>query len=126
MPAPWHKYSIDIAYRMSDFQNTVMTIATVILIICIIVVGVMILNERTQVAWPPVVPQCPNNYILNESGKCEGTVGGSPVDPLCGTPGTPPCSSKQAHQKLCKAVRDNPQLDYDGVYNTSYFSDQCK
>lgn len=112
---------------MSDFQNTVMTIATVILIICIIVVGVMILNERTQVAWPPVVPQCPNNYILNESGKCEPMKAGGQgrVNPLCGMTGMPSCTSKQAHQNLCKAVRHNPQLDYDGVYNSSYFSDQC-
>ena len=111
---------------MTDFQNTVMTIATVILVICIIVVGVMIWNERSQVAWPPVVPQCPNNYYLNEAGTlCVPTAGGSTTTPLCGqgTKGSVSCTSKAARLALCKA---SPTLDYDGVYNNGYVIEHPK
>ena len=117
---------------MTDFQNTVMTIATVILVICIIVVGVMIWNERSQVAWPPVVPQCPNDFFLNKAGTQCISKGGtasstaSSTPPLCGQAGkgSVSCTSKAARAALCKASKLG--FDYDGAYNNAYMQQQTK
>lgn len=107
---------------MTDFQNTVMTIATVILIICLIVVGVMIWNARHHVAWPPVVPECPNNYVGDSQGKCKAIAKQSPsqIPAVCGSgQGAVSCSSPAARNAAIQNMTTYRSLDYDGFYNNS-------
>ncbi len=108
---------------MTDFQNTVMTIATVILIICLIVVGVMIWNARHHVAWPPVVPECPNNYVGNGRGVCKAIAkkqSPSQIPAVCGSgKGAVSCSSHAARNAAIQNMKSYSDLDYDGFYNNS-------
>ena len=51
---------------MASFQSTVMTIATVLLIICLILIGISLYRHKYTEAYPPVVADCPD-YWLDES-----------------------------------------------------------
>jgi hypothetical protein len=51
---------------MASFQSTVMTIAIVLLIICLILIGIALYRHKYSNTYPPVVADCPD-YWLDES-----------------------------------------------------------
>ena len=58
---------------MSTFQTTVMSIAVIFLIICLIFVGIALYrNKYTNTEFPPVVPMCPD-FWYDESDKKNGS-----------------------------------------------------
>jgi hypothetical protein len=50
-----------------NFQKILLFIATIILIICLVVIGIAL--KKTSTAWPPVIPQCPDYWTLEGSGN---------------------------------------------------------
>lgn len=56
---------------MNGFQKTVLTIAIVILILSLIVLGVLIYNSRNSDAFPPEVGNCPDYFELKENNGKE-------------------------------------------------------
>ena len=53
---------------MESFQKTVLVIATIILIISLILIG-MAFNYAKNKNWPPSVPKCPDYWIADGSGN---------------------------------------------------------
>ncbi len=53
---------------MEGFQKIVLITAIIILIITLIVIGIT-LSKGSSVQWPPVVPQCPDFWVLDGSGN---------------------------------------------------------
>ena len=54
-----------------SFQSIVLTIATIILIICLIVLGILMWNSRNELsAFPPEIGNCPDYFVMKEhNGK---------------------------------------------------------
>ena len=52
---------------MNGFQRTIMIIATVVLIICLIMIGIALRNHTKSVDYPPVVAQCPDYWEAQEN-----------------------------------------------------------
>jgi len=63
-----------IIYIMASFQNIVMIVAIIMLIICLILVGVALYNQKFSTAFPPVVADCPDYWLDKSDGdssNCE-------------------------------------------------------
>ena len=54
---------------MDGFQKLVLYSAIVILIIVLVVIGVTLSNSSNNVVWPPMVPQCPDFWVIDGSGS---------------------------------------------------------
>jgi hypothetical protein len=58
---------------MSTFQTTVMSIAIILLIICLIFVGIALYrNKYTNTEFPPIIASCPD-FWSDESDKKNGS-----------------------------------------------------
>jgi len=58
---------------MSSFQNIVMSIASVILIIVLIFIGISLYNNKKHSAYPPVIADCPDYWLdmsNDDSNRC--------------------------------------------------------
>jgi len=56
-----------------NFQKSVLLIATILLIIFLILVGIVLVNSKNSKTWPPLIGECPD-YWIDTSGngaKCE-------------------------------------------------------
>ena len=53
---------------MEGFQKIVLITAIIILIITLVVIGVT-LSKGSGADWPPVVPQCPDYWVIDGSGN---------------------------------------------------------
>jgi hypothetical protein len=59
---------------MSTFQNIVMVVAIIMLMICLTLVGVSLYNQKYTTAFPPVVADCPDYWLDKSNGdssNCE-------------------------------------------------------
>ena len=54
---------------MNSFQNIVLSVAGIILIIFITFIGVFIYRNKNTVAYPPVLAQCPDYWVIDGSGN---------------------------------------------------------
>ena len=57
---------------MSTFQTSVMTVAIVLLIICLIYIGVSLYRSKYSKTFPPILANCPD-YWVDESEKNNGS-----------------------------------------------------
>jgi len=53
-----------------SFQKTILTIAIIILIVMLVVIGVALSKSTYQDTWPPIVGECPD-YWVDLSGNGE-------------------------------------------------------
>ena len=51
------------------FQSVVVTIAIVILILSLIVLGIVIYNSRNEDQYPPELGNCPDYYVMKQKGE---------------------------------------------------------
>ena len=59
---------------MATFQNIVMIVAIIMLIICLILIGVALYNQKYSTAFPPVVADCPDYWLdLGDVGGADCT-----------------------------------------------------
>ena len=56
---------------MATFQSIVITVATFILVVMLIVIGVSLNNAKSTQTWPPVLSECPD-YWVDIYGKGKG------------------------------------------------------
>jgi hypothetical protein len=47
---------------MANFQKTTLTIAGILLLICIVIMIIIFLFPNTKQVWPPMVANCPDYY----------------------------------------------------------------
>lgn len=53
---------------MGGFQKTVLIIALVILLIVLLIIGGSLMAAKSS-SWPPMVPNCPDWWVMDGSGK---------------------------------------------------------
>jgi hypothetical protein len=59
---------------MATFQKIVMTVAIILLIICLIIVGIALYHQKFNVAFPPVVADCPDYWLDRSDGDSSNCV----------------------------------------------------
>ena len=108
---------------MNSFQNMVLGISIILLILCLIVIAYGLYSKTYQEAFPPVVADCPDYWVDKSDGdssNCENIKSLGTMTNVCKGPmdfstekwlGAAGLDRKQAWAKMCK-------LQWDGVTNT--------
>ena len=107
---------------MASFQNSVLTIATILLVIVLIFIGISLYKNKNNYQYPPVVANCPDYWLdeSDESGvKCVNSK----------NLGKKECPKKMdfsaafwsSDKGLClkKSMANNCDLTWDGVTNNN-------
>jgi len=106
---------------MATFQSITMTIAIVLLVICLIMIGITLYNAKYHTKFPPVVADCPDYWLDMSDGDSSNC-----VNKMKGL-GNPDCKTEMDFSKshwtgddgLCRkrkwATKCN--LTWDGVTN---------
>jgi len=59
---------------MANFQSIVMSVATILLIICLIMIGIALAKSSSDTQYPPVVADCPDYWLdLGDVGGADCT-----------------------------------------------------
>jgi hypothetical protein len=109
------------------FQTTVLTIAIVLLIICLIFIGVMLHNNKYSAKFPPVSSSCPDYWVDLGPGGAGGSksmcVPPGYVDPSTGKTVSPPIPGYGADDGACKQPR---YVDESGTMSSSELCDSFR
>lgn len=54
---------------MEYFQKLILIVAGLILIIILVFIGINLANMKSNLTWPPNIPQCPDYWELDVSGN---------------------------------------------------------
>ena len=60
---------------MENFQKIVLIVASVILILCLVVIGVLLRNRQFNIKFPPEIGNCPDYYTSGPNNTCNNTIG---------------------------------------------------
>jgi hypothetical protein len=61
-------------FQSLNFQKIVLIIAIIILIVSLVFIGMQIKKSNSKQVWPPIVPQCPDFWVVDATtGKCKPT-----------------------------------------------------
>ena len=55
------------------FQRIVLTVAIIILIITLAIMGILMFNHQSSVQWPPEVSTCPDYFTATSKNVCQNT-----------------------------------------------------
>lgn len=69
---------------MNSFQKIILIIAVIILIITLVFIGVVLSYSKNSTTWPPLVPECPDYWIMDPSNNCVNTKGLGTCPPKSG------------------------------------------
>jgi hypothetical protein len=69
---------------METFQKIILMIAVIILIITLVFIGIVLSYSKNNNKWPPVVPECPDYWIMDLSNNCINTKGLGTCPPQSG------------------------------------------
>jgi hypothetical protein len=58
---------------MESFQKIILFSAVIILIIALVFIGVTLSYSKNKNKWPPMVPECPDYWIMDPSNNCINT-----------------------------------------------------
>ena len=108
---------------MNGFQQTVVIIATIILIICLIMIGIALRNKNKTSVFPPVIASCPDYWIADPDDKTgKSCIPGGIIPP----PDKPNCKTFPPHNKDKSWSRCHKHqwavhcgLNWDGISNNS-------
>ena len=103
------------------FNQIVLTIAAVLLILTLIVLAILLYNSHGALQYPPEIGQCPDYWMLNDqNGKAQcqntkdlGTCGSGGVDPSQWAKG------KSGNKQRCEWAK-GCGLTWDGITNANY------
>tara|TARA_A100001015_G_scaffold313624_1_gene421277 strand:+ start:655 stop:1059 length:405 start_codon:yes stop_codon:yes gene_type:complete len=114
------------------FQKTVLTIAIVLLIICLIFIGVMMYNSKYSAKFPPVTSSCPDYWVdLGSTSENEDRSMCVPpgfIDPKTGkqvTPEIPGYGSNDGSCKQPKYIDNSGTMTSDELCDNSRWAKKC-
>lgn len=58
-------------FELNNIQKTILLIASIILIIYLIIIGLAIYSSQYKQTYPPVIPDCPDYWSVTENKICE-------------------------------------------------------
>lgn len=99
---------------MSGFHLTVIIIALIILVLCLIFIGIALEKHNSKDAFPPVLPDCPDYWEATRDGGCQKTSSAPPTD--CESTIAPKTLKSMS---LChkRNWAKNCRITWDGVTN---------
>ena len=82
------------------FQRIVLTVAIIILIITLAIMGLLMFNNHSAVQWPPEVSSCPDYFTASAPNVCQNTEKITVANTNCPKP-MPKNSAKCEHLSPC-------------------------
>jgi hypothetical protein len=55
------------------FQNIILLVASIILVVSLVIIGVLINKRQSDVSYPPIVSECPDYFEVIGKNKCKNT-----------------------------------------------------
>lgn len=99
---------------MNSFQRTVLIIASVLLILCLIVIGIALQGNFSSEVFPPVIAKCPDYWESTEKG-CINTYDLGYNIAVCKNVDIDQMTSDCEKQKWARGCN----LTWDGITNSS-------
>jgi hypothetical protein len=102
------------------FQKVVLTIAVVILILTLVIIGVLLYNKSASSQWPPEVSSCPDYYTATSENVCQNTGAIKVSNANCNTGDFSGSvwKGKPGEKRKCQWARDCG-VAWDGISNAS-------
>jgi len=102
---------------MQGFQRTVLIVAAVMLVICLVVLATLIKNAVEQVDWPPQTATCPDYWLESGQGVC------NPQQTMNVGTSSGPLNTQQivTPQQRCDWAKKNNVI-WDGYTDASFCS----
>jgi hypothetical protein len=102
------------------FQKVVLTIAVVILILTLVIIGVLLYNKSASSQWPPEVSTCPDYYTATSENVCQNTGAIKVSNANCNTGDFSGSvwKGKPGEKRKCQWARDCG-VAWDGISNAS-------
>ena len=95
-----------------SFQSVVITIAVVILILSLIILGILLWNSRNELEYPPNIGDCPDYFTLQKDGSCFNQHGlGN------GSQGCKSYNFSDMDKKEKRQWARSCEVTWDGIYN---------
>jgi len=101
---------------MKNFQKTVLIIAVIILVVVLIFIGVSLKYMAHNLKWPPMIPECPDYWVMNGSGNSTTCINTKNLG-IC-----PPQSGKP---HLTMNFNDAPFVGSNGLCNKYNWATKC-
>ena len=105
------------------FQQIVLTIALISLILWLVIIGVLLYYNRLDAQWPPEISECPDYWDVGPDGACK-------VNAALGNAGNGSCTSYKPPQSQTNDSRCTRQqwakscgIYWDGI--TDLGQDWC-
>ena len=104
------------------FQQIVLTVAAVILILTLVVIGILLYNQSTTARWPPETASCPDYYTAQSGSKC---VSSGTLPPNQNTNcdshnfSGPGYQGEKGKVRKCQWAKECGGLAWDGISNAS-------
>ena len=102
------------------FQKVVLTIAAVILILTLVIIGILLFNAHSSAQWPPEVSSCPDYYTATSDDVCKNTGGVKVSNKNCKTGDFSGSGykGKAGKKRKCQWAQDCG-VAWDGISNAS-------
>jgi hypothetical protein len=100
---------------MDTFQKIVLIIAIVILILALVIIGVALSYAKDK-NWPPLVPSCPDYWLVDGSGNNSTCIN---IKDL----GT--CSAQNGEKHLTMNFNNAPYTGSQGLCNKYRWANNC-
>ena len=114
------------------FQKTVLTIAIVLLIICLIFIGAMLYSSKYSAKFPPVNSACPDYWVdlgpSKENGNKSMCVPPGYVNPETGQPVSPPIPGYGSDDGSCRQpqyVDGSAKMSSSELCDNSRWAKKC-
>ena len=102
---------------MEGFQKMVLISAIIILIITLVIIGIALSYAKSEEEWPPVVPECPDYWVIDGSGSNINCINMKDL-------GVCPAKSGEEHQTM---NFQSPLFSGDsGSCNKKNWADKCE
>ena len=101
---------------MENFQKIVLIVASVILILCLVIIGVLLRNRQFNIKFPPEIGNCPDYYTSGPNDTCNNTIGLKVKNPNCSTGNFSTFTGEGANVKKCNWSKQCG-VTWDGITN---------
>jgi hypothetical protein len=103
-----------------SFQKIVLTVAVVLLILSLVVIGVLLYNKNSNIKFPPESSDCPDYFKATRKGVCKNVNHLAVSNPNCSTGDFSGSGYEGKHgdKRKCTWAKECG-LSWDGITNST-------
>ena len=101
---------------MNGFQKVVLIIASVILILALVIIGVLLYNRQYDIKFPPEIGNCPDYYTSGPNNTCNNNLDLKVKNPNCNIGNFSGYTGQGANKKKCQWAK-TCGVTWDGITN---------